>query len=146
MARFPLQRRDRRAVVLFGASFAAYKPREDNLEKAVDRRYPIALALMMLLAAPAEAAAQRWTFCVAWAPGAKDVWLTDVFPAALDRLPRRRPMPAARRRQTERRQRAERRRGVQPQDRRGAAHGLGAGVSAQAVRQRSRHPFSAAVR
>ena len=51
----------------------------------MDRRLPIALALMMLLAAPAEAAAQRWTFCVAWAPGAKDVWITDVFPAALDR-------------------------------------------------------------
>jgi len=44
----------------------------------------IALALLGGLA-PADAAAQRWTFCVAWAPGSKDVWITEVFPAALDR-------------------------------------------------------------
>jgi len=49
-------------------------------------RTPTLLALLILLAAgPAHAAAQRWTFCVAWAPGAKDVWITDVFPAARDR-------------------------------------------------------------
>jgi hypothetical protein len=33
-----------------------------------------------LAAAPAQASA-RWTFCVAAALGAKDVWITDVFVA-----------------------------------------------------------------
>jgi hypothetical protein len=50
----------------------------------VNRRLPIALALLSALAAT-PAAAQRWTFCVGWAPSAKDVWISDVFPAGLDR-------------------------------------------------------------
>ena len=36
------------------------------------------------LAAPA-AAAERWTFCVASTLGNKDVWITEVFPAFIDR-------------------------------------------------------------
>ena len=44
----------------------------------------VALGLLSGLAA-AEAAPQRWTFCVAWQPGAKDVWITEVFPATIDR-------------------------------------------------------------
>lgn len=56
------------------------------LENAVSWRMPILLAVLAVsLAGPARAAAQRWTFCVAWAPGARDVWITDVFPASLDR-------------------------------------------------------------
>jgi hypothetical protein len=49
----------------------------------VNRRSPIALAFLLVLASPA--AAERWTFCVGWAPGVKDVWISDVFAAALDR-------------------------------------------------------------
>ena len=43
----------------------------------------IVLALL-LGAAPARASA-GWTFCVAAAPGDKDVWITDVFAASRDR-------------------------------------------------------------
>ena len=43
-----------------------------------------AFALLAGLAA-AEAAPQRWTFCVAWQPGSRDVWITDVFSATIDR-------------------------------------------------------------
>jgi hypothetical protein len=42
-----------------------------------------ALALL-LFAAPLRASA-AWTFCVAAAPGGKDVWITDVFAATRDR-------------------------------------------------------------
>jgi hypothetical protein len=45
------------------------------------RRLAFALASLILAAAPA-AAAERWTFCVASTLGAKDVWITEVFPAA----------------------------------------------------------------
>ena len=34
---------------------------------------------------PAEAAPHGWTFCVAWEPGSRDVWITDVFAATIDR-------------------------------------------------------------
>jgi hypothetical protein len=44
---------------------------------------PIVLALL-LAAAPARASA-GWTFCVAAAPGDKEVWITDVFAAGRDR-------------------------------------------------------------
>ncbi len=44
----------------------------------------LALALAAGCSA-AEAAPQRWTFCVAWQPGSKDVWITDVFAATIDR-------------------------------------------------------------
>jgi hypothetical protein len=44
---------------------------------------PAALVLLCAFATPA--AAQRWTFCVGWAPGAKDVWISEVFAAAPDR-------------------------------------------------------------
>ena len=41
--------------------------------------------LLAALAAGPAAAAEHWTFCVASMLGAKDVWITDVFPAATDR-------------------------------------------------------------
>jgi hypothetical protein len=44
----------------------------------------VVLALAAGLAA-AAAGPQRWTFCVAWQPGSKDVWITDVFAATIDR-------------------------------------------------------------
>src|SRR5260370_41320609 len=44
----------------------------------------LALALAAGCSA-AEAAPQRWTFCVAWQPGSNDVWITDVFAATIDR-------------------------------------------------------------
>ena len=70
--------------MLFETSIAAYKS-QITLETDVNWRIPmIALCLLAGLAA-ARGAAQRWTFCVAWAPGSKDVWITDVFAAALDR-------------------------------------------------------------
>ncbi|MGO8799582.1 MAG: hypothetical protein ACLQE9_09860 [Roseiarcus sp.] len=48
-------------------------------------RLPIALTLLILIAAPPVAAGERWTFCVASMLGAKDVWITEVFPAGSDR-------------------------------------------------------------
>jgi len=39
---------------------------------------------LLLAAAPLPASA-GWTFCVAAAPGDKDVWITDVFAANRDR-------------------------------------------------------------
>jgi hypothetical protein len=50
----------------------------------MDRRWPIAFAFAIAACAPA-AAAERWTFCVGGAPGGKDVWITEVFPAAIER-------------------------------------------------------------
>ena len=50
----------------------------------MNSRSPITLAFLLVLATPA-AAVERWTFCVGWAPGVKDVWISDVFPAAFDR-------------------------------------------------------------
>jgi hypothetical protein len=50
----------------------------------VNRRLPVTLALLLTWGA-APAAAQRWTFCVGWAPGAKDVWISDVFASTPDR-------------------------------------------------------------
>jgi len=49
-------------------------------------RRPFALAALICMVAwrPAEAAA-RWTFCVGAALGAKDVWITEVFPATQER-------------------------------------------------------------
>ena len=41
--------------------------------------------LLAALAAGPAAAAEHWTFCVASMLGAKDVWITDVFPAGTDR-------------------------------------------------------------
>ena len=51
----------------------------------MDRRLPLALALLSALAATPAGAAERWTFCVGWAPGVKDVWISDVFATAIDR-------------------------------------------------------------
>lgn len=45
----------------------------------------LAAALVCLCALASPAAAQHWTFCVGWAPGAKDVWISGVFPATPDR-------------------------------------------------------------
>ena len=42
------------------------------------------LLALLLGAAPAPASA-AWTFCVAAAPGGKDIWITDVFAATRDR-------------------------------------------------------------
>jgi hypothetical protein len=44
----------------------------------VNRRSQFALALLLALTAPA-AAQERWTFCVGWAAGVKDIWFSDVF-------------------------------------------------------------------
>ena len=41
--------------------------------------------LLAAVSAATPAAAEGWTFCVASMLGAKDVWITDVFPAAVDR-------------------------------------------------------------
>jgi len=64
---------------------AAYKSRIVP-EMVVDRRTLFAsiLGLVAIAAGPA-AADEHWTFCVASALGAKDVWITDVFAAATDR-------------------------------------------------------------
>jgi hypothetical protein len=67
---------------LFGPPIGVYKPPDDS-EASVNRRPPLALAFLLVLATPA--AAQHWAFCVGWAPGVKDVWISDVFPAGLDR-------------------------------------------------------------
>jgi hypothetical protein len=51
----------------------------------MDGRLPIALALLTVLASAPAGAAERWTFCVGWAPTTKDVWITEVFSTAADR-------------------------------------------------------------
>jgi len=56
-----------------------------GLETAVNGRLSIALTLLSFLAASPVAAGERWTFCVASMLGAKDVWITEVFPAGSDR-------------------------------------------------------------
>ena len=56
-----------------------------GLETAVNGRLSIALTLLSFLAASPVAADERWTFCVASMLGAKDVWITEVFPAGADR-------------------------------------------------------------
>ena len=43
-------------------------------------------AALSLVAAPAAAASELWTFCVASARGGDDVWITDVFAATRDRV------------------------------------------------------------
>ncbi len=48
-------------------------------------RLSIALSLLTFVAASPATAGERWTFCVASMLGAKDVWITEVFPAAADR-------------------------------------------------------------
>ena len=49
------------------------------------RAWPgIAILCIAIAAAPAQASA-RWTFCVASALGARDVWITDVFAASAER-------------------------------------------------------------
>lgn len=48
-------------------------------------RASIALTLLIFFAASPVAAGERWTFCVASMLGAKDVWITEVFPAWNDR-------------------------------------------------------------
>jgi hypothetical protein len=45
----------------------------------VIRRLSGALALLVFAAGAPAAAGERWTFCVASALGAKDVWISDVF-------------------------------------------------------------------
>ena len=47
-------------------------------------------AAICLVAAPAAAAGDSWTFCVASASGGSDVWITDVFaaPQAREKLER----------------------------------------------------------
>ena len=47
--------------------------------------YAAALALLTGVVAQPAAAREAWTFCVASLPGAKDVWITDVFAADVDR-------------------------------------------------------------
>ena len=42
-------------------------------------------AVLSLVAAPAAAASEAWTFCVASARGGEDVWITDVFAATRGR-------------------------------------------------------------
>jgi hypothetical protein len=44
----------------------------------------IPICCAVLAAAPTQASA-RWTFCVAEALGAKDIWITDVFIAGAQR-------------------------------------------------------------
>jgi hypothetical protein len=56
---------------------AGYKSPNDS-EAELNGPWPVALALLTTLAAT-PAAAQRWTFCVGWAPGSKDVWISEVF-------------------------------------------------------------------
>ena len=43
-------------------------------------------AAMICVAAPAAAAGESWTFCVASARGGDAVWITDVFAATRDRV------------------------------------------------------------
>ena len=43
-------------------------------------------AALSLVAAPAAAASESWTFCVASARGGDNVWITDVFAAPRDRV------------------------------------------------------------
>jgi hypothetical protein len=64
------------------ARIAAYNLRI-ILETAMNRR--MAIALLPAIIATPVAAAERWTFCVATALGAKDAWITEVFSGALDR-------------------------------------------------------------
>ena len=47
-----------------------------------------------LVAAPAAAAGEAWTFCVASARGGDNVWITDVFAATRDRVRLERDMKA----------------------------------------------------
>jgi hypothetical protein len=51
----------------------------------VNRLTLLAPTLLLAALAAGPAAAERWTFCVASMLGAKDVWITDVFPAGTDR-------------------------------------------------------------
>ena len=44
-------------------------------------RRVVALAAVLCSAAPAHAAPQRWTFCVAASRDGADVWISDVFAA-----------------------------------------------------------------
>lgn len=44
-----------------------------------------AVAGLSALAPPGAQAAARWTFCVASALDAKDVWISGIFPPAVDR-------------------------------------------------------------
>ena len=48
-------------------------------------RLSIALTLLAFFAPPPVSAGEQWTFCVASLLGAKDVWITEVFPAGSDR-------------------------------------------------------------
>jgi hypothetical protein len=68
---------------LLEARIAAYNLRI-ILETAMNRLTPIALALLLATLERPAAASDRWTFCVASALGAKDVWITEVFLATLD--------------------------------------------------------------
>lgn len=45
----------------------------------------LALSAYLVGLAGAVCAAPRWTFCVATANGASDIWITDVFQAGSDR-------------------------------------------------------------
>ena len=55
------------------------------MEIAVAGRRPIALTLLAFVGASSASAGERWTYCVASMLGAKDVWITEVFPAGADR-------------------------------------------------------------
>jgi hypothetical protein len=66
-----------RRLLLLASRIAVYKSSNES-EAELNGRWPAALALLMTLAAT-PAAAQRWTFCVGWAPGTKDVWISEVF-------------------------------------------------------------------
>jgi len=48
-------------------------------------RLSIALSLLAFVGASSASAGERWTFCVASMLGAKDVWISEVFPAVVDR-------------------------------------------------------------
>ena len=73
------------APLLFDSAMAAYKV--ETIPEIVVNRLTLLVPTLMLAASAAgpAAAAEHWTFCVASALGAKDVWITDVFAAATDR-------------------------------------------------------------
>ena len=48
------------------------------------RRFSFVFVLFLPLVAPA-AASSSWTFCVASALGSKDIWITGLFPAEINR-------------------------------------------------------------
>ena len=109
------------------------------------------LAGSLTLIQPHAFAAQQWTFCVASAQGARDVWISDVFAVTASRqgleaelkraLERqgheagRRAMPSALRQQSRGGQRADDGGRIQSQARRRAARSAGAAAPASRARR-----------